>query len=716
MCAEDEMVDILTESYTNNIKRSFGGLSMNGCMQMNDEYGASGTSQTDTWNCFGDPSVMVRTAIPTALVASHASTTFIGTTQFQVNSTTEGALVSLTIGNSILGTELVSGGIANISFPTINSISTITVTVTAFNKVPYVGYVDVVPNNGPYVISNSIIVQDPTGNNNQLPDYSENITLDIVLTNIGIEMANAVSGTLSTTDNNITITSSTYTFGNIDSSAVVNVSSAFSLTVANLFTDQHIASFTLELVDNLNNTWTSNFSLVLNSPVLDLSFDAIDDAGQIENGRLDPDETVNLELSAFNNGHATSTTATCEVTSTSSFVTINNTSVNVGQLAFGSQTPFVTSVTIASNTPIGTMVDFTFNIVAGDYSATLTIEKKVGLIVEDWETNSFTNYSWTNDNSHPWTITGISPFEGNYMAKSGSISDSQSSTLTINIDVLSSDTVSFYKKVSCEPAGYTPYDYLEFFIDNVSKGQWYGEVDWSKESFPIGSGYHVLKWVYLKDNMVSAGEDCAWIDFIVLPPLYENYAPEYSFSQDTIDVQINTVFSYIAEATDLNTSDALAIGAGNLPGWLFYTDLGNQTAELSGVPSNSDLGYHNVELWVTDGIADTVTSSLVIKVYDPVGIDLISYNNSITIYPNPVQNIAAITVDLEQTTNVNMNVYNVLGEIVLNILSNEELKSGTNNLELDTHSLTNGIYFIRLQKVAIGTDAVSLQQKMIIAH
>ncbi|MBE0640536.1 MAG: agmatine deiminase, partial [Bacteroidales bacterium] len=64
MEGQDEMVDILVESYVNNIKRTFGGLSMNGCMKMNDTYGSGGDEMTDTWNLFGDPSLMVRTDTP----------------------------------------------------------------------------------------------------------------------------------------------------------------------------------------------------------------------------------------------------------------------------------------------------------------------------------------------------------------------------------------------------------------------------------------------------------------------------------------------------------------------------------------------------------------------------------------------------------------------------------------------------------------------------
>jgi hypothetical protein len=44
MDGQDEMVDIMVESYANNIKRSFGGISFNGCFQMIDDYSGQGES------------------------------------------------------------------------------------------------------------------------------------------------------------------------------------------------------------------------------------------------------------------------------------------------------------------------------------------------------------------------------------------------------------------------------------------------------------------------------------------------------------------------------------------------------------------------------------------------------------------------------------------------------------------------------------------------
>ena len=68
MEGQDAMTDILIESDSTNIKRTFAGLSINGCMKMIDSYGTDGANMADTWTVFGDPTVMVRTAGPQPMV------------------------------------------------------------------------------------------------------------------------------------------------------------------------------------------------------------------------------------------------------------------------------------------------------------------------------------------------------------------------------------------------------------------------------------------------------------------------------------------------------------------------------------------------------------------------------------------------------------------------------------------------------------------------
>lgn len=42
-------------------------------------------------------------------------------------------------------------------------------------------------------------------------------------------------------------------------------------------------------------------------------------------------------------------------------------------------------------------------------------------------------------------------------------------------------------------------------------------MDWSESSYEVTSGHHVLKWEFAKDGYVDGGQDCAWLDFVIMP-------------------------------------------------------------------------------------------------------------------------------------------------------------------------------------------------------
>lgn len=145
MEGQDAMVDILVESKSGNIKRTFGGISMNGCMQMNDTYstgGDRGSEMTDTWTCFGDPSVMLFTDTPAPMAVTHANKIPLNTTTVTVNCDVKDALVCISKDGVILGTGVSDGKSVVITIPAATS-GILDVTATAFNKIPYIGTINV---------------------------------------------------------------------------------------------------------------------------------------------------------------------------------------------------------------------------------------------------------------------------------------------------------------------------------------------------------------------------------------------------------------------------------------------------------------------------------------------------------------------------------------------------------------------------------------------
>ena len=163
MYGQDEMVDILVESYANNIKRTMGGVSINGNMKVLDQ-GATQNPNKGTYNCwilFGDPTLTLRTATPTVMSVTAASSMTTTATSFTVSATNaNGARATLTRNGEIMGSAIINNGSANITFTAPGSTGTATLTVFGYNKKTYVSTVNIV-NGTPIPVTVTVTATEP---------------------------------------------------------------------------------------------------------------------------------------------------------------------------------------------------------------------------------------------------------------------------------------------------------------------------------------------------------------------------------------------------------------------------------------------------------------------------------------------------------------------------------------------------------------------------
>ena len=147
MYGQDEMVDVLVESYSSNIKRTLGGCSYDGNMKVLDQYGQNANDAKGTylaWILFGDPCLTLRNAVPTDMNVSHASTLSTSATSFTVNAANgNGALATLTRNNEIMGSATINNGTANITFAAPGQTGTATLTVFGYNKITYIATINI---------------------------------------------------------------------------------------------------------------------------------------------------------------------------------------------------------------------------------------------------------------------------------------------------------------------------------------------------------------------------------------------------------------------------------------------------------------------------------------------------------------------------------------------------------------------------------------------
>ena len=161
MWAHDECIDILCELKNNNIKHTWGGTSINGLFGIFDNYSTSESSAVGTyqaWVLYGDPSMMLRTKTPQAMTVTHAGAIAPSASTYAVTvSNGNGAEATITDANhNILGKATVSNGSAQVSISGTLTVGTeLTLCVFGYNKVTYLGTINVVGSGNQYNITAS---------------------------------------------------------------------------------------------------------------------------------------------------------------------------------------------------------------------------------------------------------------------------------------------------------------------------------------------------------------------------------------------------------------------------------------------------------------------------------------------------------------------------------------------------------------------------------
>lgn len=374
------------------------------------------------------------------------------------------------------------------------------------------------------------------GNGNGTPDYGENLLLTLSVKNIGDKPDTNVMVTVSCDSPLVTMTDSTEFYGNFEISEIKSITDAFAFHISNSVANGAELVFNVKAVNNLDSVNYSYFTLKASAPELTISKITVHDPLGNNNHYLDPGEAADIVIQYQNKSQFDATNPVSHLACAQSFVSISNPAINLTTLAPG-QTDSATFHVVVSTIPFGSAAQFTNQI---DYSYQATQKsflETIGLIVEDWETGTMTKFPWTFSGNNNWELENATVYEGSFSARSKTITHSQSASLNITYKVMYDDSISFFRKVSSELF----HDVLNFYIDNTRVGQWSGNPDWKRFVYPVSAGEHTFRWEYLKDGATSAGQDAAWVDFIVFPPETKTmvFAGNNINSCENLPVQMN---------------------------------------------------------------------------------------------------------------------------------------------------------------------------------
>jgi hypothetical protein len=183
----------------------------------------------------GDPSVLVRTKTPVAMNVQHDGTMIIGQSSYVVNVPgVANARCALYQGGVLYGTAYTDGaGVATILLsPQPTDPMTLTLTVTASNKIPSVAPVEVSPAQGAFLVYAGNLVDDAQGDADAQCEAGETANVFVSLRNAGVQSASGVTASLLELDPYVEVSAGGVSYGDIGAGETIQGQSGWTVTVS----------------------------------------------------------------------------------------------------------------------------------------------------------------------------------------------------------------------------------------------------------------------------------------------------------------------------------------------------------------------------------------------------------------------------------------------------------------------------------------------------
>lgn len=668
MTGQDEMVDVLCEwRNADQFHHTLGGASLNGNMKILDLHPSDQGLTHNTWILFGDPSLTLRTDRPTNLNLSiQPEAIFLGQTELRLAADADYAQAILSVDGAVIASAPIVNGEGTLVFESLEEVGTATLVVTGFNKVTEARTIDIIPANGAYLTYDSFSVNDANGQ----ADYGETVGIDLTVKNIGNEEASNVQVTLSTDSPDVEVVNGSATIPNLGAMAEYTLSNGFQIAVSEHVDDGTQAIFTLTCTDG-SHTWTSQFRMTLHAPAFALV-------------EFRPEHTVNpggngqLLVGIKNMGTSDARDARLQLFSSSMDLSFGQVTHPIGTIPAG-ETATVSAAFSASSMISGNCsLEVLYHFEASNYGLKGIELLNIGTVKETFETGDFSAFDWETLGGSSWFIDNSTANTGTYSARTGAISHSNLTTLQVEMEVSEDGVISFFKKICTEANK----DILTFYIDNAAKGEWSGEIDWSRETFAVTAGTHKFKWIYMKNGSGSYGDDCCWIDDVQFPTS-ENIAflPPLALEAQVNLNEVRLAWQGMAEAEAYVVRlDGETVATQTGTTFTQWLNLG--TFEYSVVAYNAQ---HQVTLPAFEKVEITT-----------VGLD--EAENHIQLYPNPVSD----RLYLEMECPFTYLIFNAVGQQVAQGESNGKT-------QINCSAMPKGLYFMQ-----IATEAQVFVKKIIV--
>lgn len=414
MYGQDEMVDILTEwRYTDQFYHTMGGVALNGAMYVLDKGSSSDYQATQhSWILFGDPSLMLRTANPTAMnVSMNPAVLMIGMTSVEITADAAYGIATLSNAEGVIATARIIDGVANMEFAPLSAVETLTLTVIGYNKVTEVLPIEVLPAAGAYILLDAFTP-------GTVP-VAEEQQMSMTFKNVGVDPTTGETTiVLTSSDPNITFSDNEGSFGILGANETITLEDEFAFTVASGVADGTKIQIDVTATCGAN-VWNGKARITVGAPVIE--FQNFQYAGSFV-----PGETQTVVANFNNVGHYMATNAMVTVSSTSSYVTFVNDTYELGTLESEGVGASLFEVIVDAACPTTEVLPLTF---------TLTADNDITIVGEGIMKNSCNViFNLTDSYGDGWNGNQLTvSFSDGTPQQNLTIEDGTSATYTLSI-------------------------------------------------------------------------------------------------------------------------------------------------------------------------------------------------------------------------------------------------------------------------------------------
>ena len=488
----------------------------------------------EIYTLLGDPSLIPHVGVGENFEVDLPGIINLGENNLSLTDLPAYTYVGLSIDGELLGAaQADETGAVSIDFEPINDVTYLKVVLTNQFYKTYIDSVLVSPSDAAFItLKNMSFVDVETMQETSKLTPSKEYYFNFKAQNVGNQALSNVVVTLNDI-NNANIITSTQSLGNIAANGEVESSNNFKIKVNDGLFEGSVVSFVANVEGN-DYSRTKNVSKKVAAPKLTIESIKISDVAE---GKL-------VRVSLGNKGSVEVAEGSLNIVEISDYVTLSSNSIVVPSIAPQSDSEISFTMNVSDETfSQQDSLYFTLDYASGYYMISKSYVINLSNQIETFESGEFVSTAWEMDSSAPWFVDSTSANNGTFSARSAVIDHDGVTSLTIRVNTILKDSVSFYYKVSSE----TNYDYFRFYIDGSSKLSVSGtsNTEWQYKKYTLNAGEHILKWEYSKDRSQSSGEDCARIDDVRLPHTAYCVGLEDQMAISNINIYPNPAKDYV---------------------------------------------------------------------------------------------------------------------------------------------------------------------------